>query len=370
MQPPRLLVGIAILVGCAVEVLGAVAGGSGIGIQLALNGGDEGSSVALAEPLRDEIKSNDVAIQDPCSNDDASLRCIMEAHEEPEPELYPRDNAITTTISTSLKPSATAVPLPSCTGNQSSSSSPPKFYLRILALGASITWGTDSTDGNGYREDLRQMIVDAGGLVNFVGSKRHGNMVDNQVEATPGYRLDQVQVRAKDSLKPYMPNLVIIHAGTNDCIQNFSTATAPSRLGNLIDEVLDNVPGTVVLVSTLIPNKVHYAEACIETFNAGVPAVVEARRSAGKLVYLVNMHNSSIFTTADLDDTTHPTDEGYKKMAKIWYSGLKQIFAECWLTPPVQNGVTDADSGAISLKVDGGAWRIMSESPLYTKEYP
>lgn len=29
------------------------------------------------------------------------------------------------------------------------------FYLRPLALGASITWGLTSSDGNGYRKHLR-----------------------------------------------------------------------------------------------------------------------------------------------------------------------------------------------------------------------
>lgn len=52
-------------------------------------------------------------------------------------------------------------------------------YLRILPLGASITQGVDSSTGNGYRKPLRDKLRSQGWLVNMVGSKRDGSMVDN-----------------------------------------------------------------------------------------------------------------------------------------------------------------------------------------------
>jgi hypothetical protein len=52
------------------------------------------------------------------------------------------------------------------------------FYLRIMPLGASITEGTGSTDGNGYRKWLRQQLRWKGWKVNMVGSKPNGNMAD------------------------------------------------------------------------------------------------------------------------------------------------------------------------------------------------
>ncbi|KFY29420.1 hypothetical protein V493_02376 [Pseudogymnoascus sp. VKM F-4281 (FW-2241)] len=42
--------------------------------------------------------------------------------------------------------------------------------LRILCLGASITTGYLSTDGNGYRYGLRSKLVQGGNVVNMVGS--------------------------------------------------------------------------------------------------------------------------------------------------------------------------------------------------------
>jgi hypothetical protein len=51
--------------------------------------------------------------------------------------------------------------------------------LRILPLGASITWGLRSTDGNGYRKALRDQLRWKGFEVNMVGSRANGTMVDN-----------------------------------------------------------------------------------------------------------------------------------------------------------------------------------------------
>ena len=52
------------------------------------------------------------------------------------------------------------------------------FYLRILPLGASITWGMKSTDGNGYRKALRDQLRFDGWNVNMVGSRSNGTMND------------------------------------------------------------------------------------------------------------------------------------------------------------------------------------------------
>lgn len=53
-----------------------------------------------------------------------------------------------------------------------------EFYLRIMPLGASITQGINSGDGNGYRKHIRDQLRYAGWLVNMVGSKQDGNMAD------------------------------------------------------------------------------------------------------------------------------------------------------------------------------------------------
>jgi len=52
------------------------------------------------------------------------------------------------------------------------------FWLRVMPLGASITQGVASTDGNGYRRHLRDKLRFEGWNVNMVGSQATGNMRD------------------------------------------------------------------------------------------------------------------------------------------------------------------------------------------------
>lgn len=53
------------------------------------------------------------------------------------------------------------------------------FMLRVLPLGASITQGYKSQDGNGYRKWLRQQLRYAGWEVDMIGSRKTGTMHDN-----------------------------------------------------------------------------------------------------------------------------------------------------------------------------------------------
>jgi hypothetical protein len=55
----------------------------------------------------------------------------------------------------------------------------PYFPLRILPLGASVTWGQASTDGNGYRKHLREVLEQRCTLVDMVGNVQSGKMPDN-----------------------------------------------------------------------------------------------------------------------------------------------------------------------------------------------
>lgn len=66
------------------------------------------------------------------------------------------------------------------------------FYLRLMPLGASITEGVGSPDGNGYRKWLRSQLRWKGWKVNMVGSKQNGNMADKDNEGHPRWLITQV----------------------------------------------------------------------------------------------------------------------------------------------------------------------------------
>lgn len=72
------------------------------------------------------------------------------------------------------------------TTSTTSQSDDGKFLLRVLPLGASITLGYKSTDGNGYRDWIRRQLRYEGWPVEMVGSRRMGTMRDNvRLHASP-----------------------------------------------------------------------------------------------------------------------------------------------------------------------------------------
>jgi hypothetical protein len=73
----------------------------------------------------------------------------------------------------------------------------------------------------------------------------------------------------------YQPNLIAINAGTNDGQQD-GPGQAPADMDGLIDDCFENSPGTVVLLSTLLPN--GNAPQAIREINTGYRNIVSRRQ--------------------------------------------------------------------------------------------
>ncbi len=197
--------------------------------------------------------------------------------------------------------------------------------VRIMPLGASITWGTSSTDGNGYREELRQHLAgDAGIEVDFVGSQQSGTMADRDNEGHPGLRIDQIAANADAWLTAARPDVVLLNVGTNDTLQNYDLPNAPARMNDLLNRIVAARPTAAVVFSTLVPSGNATNDSRTRTFNAALPAVAAAQAAAGHNVRLVDLN--STLTAADISaDTIHPTDGGYVKLANLWHTALRPV---------------------------------------------
>jgi lysophospholipase L1-like esterase len=159
---------------------------------------------------------------------------------------------------------------------------------------------------NNLLQSLREKLISNGAGVNMIGSVDHGTMEDNQNEGWPGYRVDQINVKADKDLSS-LPNLVLVNAGTNDVAQNYYLDTVDDRLEGMVDKLLDNIPGTVVIVSTLLYNLNSTKQERTEKVNKKFISMVESMADSGKRVYLSDM---SAITAGDINatDGTHPTD--------------------------------------------------------------
>ncbi|MGW2638424.1 ricin-type beta-trefoil lectin domain protein [Streptomyces sp. NPDC001348] len=203
--------------------------------------------------------------------------------------------------------------------------------LRLMPMGDSITWGVGSPSGNGYRGFLWNQLSADGHTLDFVGSGRAGTMPDPDNEGHSGWRIDQITGIADSVLARYRPNVVTLEIGTNDLNGNYQVPTAPDRLRALIDRITDDVPDVTVLVGTLIVSTSGTEEASRPAFNARIPGIVQAEQAAGKHVRLVDM---SALTPADLADSLHPNDNGYRKMADAFGAGVRAADAAGWIKPP------------------------------------
>ncbi|KAL3457120.1 SGNH hydrolase-type esterase domain-containing protein [Aspergillus heterothallicus] len=203
------------------------------------------------------------------------------------------------------------------------------FLLRVMPLGASITVGYRSTDGNGYRKALREQLRYAGWEVDMVGSLTNGTMKDNQNEGHFGDTIDQIRAAASRSLD-MQPNLILINAGTNDAIQNRAIRDADERMDTLLTDLFNSIPNTTIVLSTLIANT--HAQRVVQRINSEYRNLAARRRAAGDRVVLAEM---AYFVGSEyLVDGTHPDDEGYRAMAAVWWAAVQEAEREGFLVEP------------------------------------
>jgi len=206
--------------------------------------------------------------------------------------------------------------------------------LRILPIGDSITWGYGSSDGNGYRLNLLNLLF--GNSVTYLGHWHSGNMTNNNNEGYPAREISDIESYVKgNGTLAQSPNLILILAGTNDISRDHAASTAPERLGSLIDLVTTACPDAAVIVSEITPISHIWGpeqQARVEVFNAAIPGIVKMRNSsASSSKHILALKMSSYVAEDDLADALHPSDIGYQKMAIGWIDGIKQVAEMGWL---------------------------------------
>lgn len=136
------------------------------------------------------------------------------------------------------------------------------------------------------------------------------------------------------------PKVIIIMLGANDINSDIETATAPERLGALVDTIYaqPDVGNPTVLISNITPNRVPKTNATgrVAAYNAAVPQVVAKLRARGRNVHFVDVFgpvDREYDKTMDLDpdpaktrfDHLHPGRYGNEVMAKQWFEKLRGI---------------------------------------------
>jgi lysophospholipase L1-like esterase len=201
----------------------------------------------------------------------------------------------------------------------------PEPSVRIMPLGDSITAGIGSIGRGGYRVTLWNDCKAVGWNIDFVGSQQSGpdSLPERSDEGHPGWRIDQLSRYVVGWLKTYQPQIILLHIGTNDIIQDHSLNTAPDRLSNLINQITTTLPTATVIVAQIIPLRDPVLNAKVVKYNSAIPVVVQHMAAQDKHVTYVDMYH--VVPSSDLPDRIHPNNSGYTLMAGVWYQALKSI---------------------------------------------
>ncbi|CAI6079183.1 unnamed protein product [Clonostachys chloroleuca] len=233
--------------------------------------------------------------------------------------------------------------------------------LRILPLGDSITKGSGSSTVNGYRGPLRDKLTEFGASVDMIGTLRNGNMKDNNHEGHSGEYLGDIKNYWQKPMQA-RPNVVLIHAGTNNMDKEVDLDTAPQLITGIIDGIFDAASDVTVLVAPVIWANDARMQRNTDAFNAKLAQIVVLKQQAGKHILLTPIPISS---TADLSDKKHPNNAGYAKFADAWYLNIREAVNRGWVKDAVKvdaskiTGVglgQGGSSGGSYAGCDGGNW--------------
>jgi len=212
----------------------------------------------------------------------------------------------------------------------------------VLPLGDSITEGYLPSGANGgYRVELFRQAVRAGKNVTFVGTQQNGpTTVENKTfprmhEGRGGYTIagggqGAIAGTVVDTaISRFPPHIVLLMIGTNDINGNINVSTAPTRLGQLIDEIISDAPNALVVVASIIPIRDDGTNQRIPNYNAAIPGLVNTRAAAGKHVMFVDNYaaftKNTSFRTALMVDGLHPNDAGYAVLGQSFYDAISAL---------------------------------------------
>ena len=206
-------------------------------------------------------------------------------------------------------------------------------HLRVMPLGDSITAGTGSTTGDGYRLELARYMVNVQQLytATWVGSQTSGTQSNPHHEGHSGWTLADLTTGIDGWMATYQPDVVLLHAGVNDARAGADATIMANRMTALLAKILADSPTVRVIVGDVIPpwygTTNDIASATTQRFDALLPVVVSA---AGPRVTLARM--SSAVTSGGLGDGLHPTDTGYRYMAWVWWRCMAPLLATDGIT--------------------------------------
>ena len=161
-------------------------------------------------------------------------------------------------------------------------------FYKIMPIGDSITEGEEGHYS--YRRDLWLSLASMGCKVDFVGSKKGVKDSTGRGQVSPptsdydldhegywGYRVDQILPFISSRISTYLPDIVLVHLGTNDMFQGESIAGTIKDLETLINTIRAQKSDTKVFLAKVIPSRT--ASSQLSQLNVQIEILAKALSS-------------------------------------------------------------------------------------------
>jgi lysophospholipase L1-like esterase len=223
--------------------------------------------------------------------------------------------------------------------------------LRATAFGDSITLG-ELGDPGLTRRGLGLRSVTS----RLVTTNNYPNNLQNMLRGLdPGWRVINRGVggettaggaaRLPGVLAADRPGFVLIMEGTNDASRELDPASIVGNLDSMVSRAQES--HTVPVLGTIPPNFRNDpgAQAVIDQANAMLRTLA---RSRGVVLAEIfdGMNDRSLFGSPDqgINDPLHPNEQGYVRMAGIWFDAMQRAIPAATTAGPVQpvGGTTPA----------------------------
>ena len=256
--------------------------------------------------------------------------------------------------------------------------------IRVMPLGNSITRGTMCVNGEinscvenennvavGYRQRLHELLDASAYNVDFIGKYSNGysymsdpehsgfsRMRNYQISEIlqTGYTSDLGTVTSGPYLNSYPAQLILLHTGTNDVLQN-DIVQSISDLDDILVAIEDfeTTYGQPVLVfvSRIIKPRASYCATYDNTkiYNNSLESLVQNRINNGQNLVLVDMEcGAGINYYTEMADLLHPAQSAYDKMGDTWFDAINNYNTAPVLTIP--NQVSDRGTAFNPLNLD------------------
>ncbi len=244
-------------------------------------------------------------------------------------------------------------------------------FLRIMPFGDSITSsvGVDWTNGGpqaSYRywldHDLHSQLIPfefmGTRIDNYAGAPKYLDF-DRHNEGwsgyTTGFFLDSnpqhvhldglLSAKRYGTNEPNVPDIVLLHLGTNDVMQLVDTNTSIANLKAIIDKFRSFNPKVLIFLAKIIPCDAKINAPCsdIPNFNSAViPTVASQKTTPNSPVIVVDQYTGFNGTLGkDTYDGVHPNQSGEIKMANKWLAAIQaywDLFPHSYVFIPAVRG--------------------------------